>query len=316
MRLAQSSSVSTNARQIGDHSTSKDATASPGPVANRQDEKPAALEVAIPLKKRSPSRASSTSTSGDGTIDYNTPATSVAMTPAESEIPQPKARVSASARARQLQSSTMSLSHRRGRKRNASAVVADETTPEASDAALARALQIEEYQEPLSKRRKVLDSGNSEVRDSDDDSVLTELDSDYDDVNEPKTEQWQPQRTRGSLRSAKKPIVEDSEDSNFDTDDMSQNDEDESHQSDSEPTGPLSSNQGGSLHSQSRPRNRNTTNTRGRGRGRRQAPRPDEAVPTASQTWMSYRVSSTSPFEVRCDGLLIIRIGVQGAKEA
>ncbi|PLB54277.1 putative DNA excision repair protein Rad16 [Aspergillus steynii IBT 23096] len=290
LRLARSSSAQTNARQIDHSSTHEDVTAPTGPVAVHQNDKPAALEVAIPLKRRTSSRSSSTSTSGNGTNDYNTPATSVAMTPAESEVPRPKTRVSASARARELHSSTMSLNPRRGRKRTITATVAEDTTPEASDAALARTLQLQEYQAPLSKRRKVLESVKSEIRDSDDDSALTELDYD-DDANEAESEQWQPPRnSRGSLRSAKKPLVADSEDSNFDTDDMSQgDDDDDSRQSDQEPTSQMPSNEGRPLYSQSGSRNRSTANTRGHGRGRRQAPRSSEAAPTPSQTWMSYR---------------------------
>ncbi|KAH8432582.1 DNA repair protein RAD16 [Aspergillus melleus] len=295
LRLAQSSSAPANASQFDYHSTREDVAAPIEAVGPRQDEIPAALEVAIPLKKPSSSRSSSTSnragdSSGDGAYDYTTPATSVAMTPAASDISRPKTRVSASARTRELQASTMSLNPRRGRKRATSAIATDDTTPEASDVALARALQLEEYQAPLPKRQK-MGKSELEIQDSDD-SALTELPY-LDDMSmdEDESEQWQPPRnSRSSLRSAKKALVPDSEDSNFDTEDMSEEEADESHQSDSGPNGQTPANENRPSYSQRGSRNRSTANTRGRGRGRRQAqPAQSSEAPTASQTWMSYR---------------------------
>lgn len=109
------------------------------------------IEVQIPVKKES---SSSTS---DDEMDDDTPATSVTATPADSETNKPRKRVSASARARELRASAFSLNNASGPpKRAASALSADDsTTNESSDAALAHALQMEEYQGTGVKRQRV-----------------------------------------------------------------------------------------------------------------------------------------------------------------
>ncbi|KAL1999063.1 hypothetical protein VTN02DRAFT_5108 [Thermoascus thermophilus] len=109
------------------------------------------IEVQIPVKKES---SSSTS---DDEMDDDTPATSVTATPADSETNKPRKRVSASARARELRASAFSLNHASGpSKRAASALFADDSaTNESSDAALAHALQMEEYQGTGVKRQRV-----------------------------------------------------------------------------------------------------------------------------------------------------------------
>lgn len=143
------------------------------------------MEVAIPLKKsQSPHGSSSTSVvehaSGDGTNDYSTPATSVAVTPAGSDVNIPKKRVSATARAQALGSSSMSLNHtQRGRKRASDDLSGKAFSTESSDANLALALQREEYQHQVPKRQRVSSNAQSAwvIPDStEDEDTLTELD--------------------------------------------------------------------------------------------------------------------------------------------
>lgn len=169
-----------------------------------------AVEVAIPVKKESPSNGSSASpsidiTSRDDSL-YGTPATSVAATPAESDRNQPRKRINASARLQELRASTYSMtSSSTGRKRRAAAMSADELTTESSDAALARALQLEEYEGTGTKRQRLSAGGSKralEIQDStdDDDAMLTELDS-LSDAEE-STRQPPPHReTRKSAQS-------------------------------------------------------------------------------------------------------------------
>jgi DNA repair protein RAD16 len=169
------------------------------------------LEVAIPLKKTSRRSASSSvateDTSADGITGYDTPATSVAVTPAESDVSGLKKRVSASARVRALRSSTISL--QRQRVKRPLATDADKYfTTESGDAALARSLQMQEYGETRSKRQKTLNDvdiasfTDDDLSDSNDDEIYREL------FNQPV-----PQRkARVSLRSTKGRVVLDSDD--------------------------------------------------------------------------------------------------------
>lgn len=124
-----------------------------------------AVKVVIPSKKDvspSDSCGSSGIRSADGTTACTTPATSIG-TPAESSIKRARGRVNASDRAQSLRTSTMtrraSLRGQRGLKRSAEAAALseDEANPETSDAAIAYALQMEEYEQheqPPPKKQK------------------------------------------------------------------------------------------------------------------------------------------------------------------
>jgi len=181
-----------------------------GRAALEAQARTSSIEIHIPVKKESPAQGPSSSTSVDGASrdemnGDDTPATSVAVTPADSETNKPRKRVSASARARELRSSAFSLSTARGLKRDASALSADDSTIESSDAALARALQMEEYQRTGVKRQK-LSMGRSkpalEIQNStDDDDMLTDLGS-------------PPRHKAGdSLGAGNEAVIADSEDS-------------------------------------------------------------------------------------------------------
>ncbi|EIT83144.1 DNA excision repair protein Rad16 [Aspergillus flavus] len=176
----------------------------------------AAVEVAIPLKKQSPSRSTSSSDliediSGDGINAYSTPESSVAVTPAELDMTKPRKRVSASARARELRSSIMSINVQKGSKRDFATIAADNPPTESSEAALAQALQLQEYQESSPKRRKARNGVSFALEDStDNDSVLTGLRSNEGKDTGVKTRKRCPARkTRNSVRG----MVSDSESS-------------------------------------------------------------------------------------------------------
>ncbi|KAL4891397.1 SNF2 family N-terminal domain-containing protein [Aspergillus ambiguus] len=183
--------------------------------------KRASLEVAIPVHSPSPSVTTSSAagdTSRDGTNEYNTPDTSVAVTPVASDTGRSRKRVSASARARELRSSTMSLNMGSGTKRGFTAVA--DSSPDNADEALALSLQAQEYQASFPKRQR-LGSIKSEIADSAEESSLSPLDSDGDmDVDE--SEPWQPQQsTRRSRPSTKKTVIPNSEDGDSFLDDGS-----------------------------------------------------------------------------------------------
>lgn len=133
----------------------------PSPVSTRTRNRVSVnVEVVIPVNKdESPSDSSRSSLGGpsaDGTTGFNTPATSVGVA-TESDIKKPRTRVNASERASRLRSNTMSRStSERGTKRSAAAFSADEVDSENADAALAYALQVEEYEQPAPKKRKTL----------------------------------------------------------------------------------------------------------------------------------------------------------------
>lgn len=175
----------------------------------------AKVEVAIPLKYPPRSASSSVAaedTSADGITGYDTPATSVAVTPAESDIGRSKKRVSASARAQELRSSNMSLGAKRGVKRSAATGTDNYFTPENADAALARNLQLQEYQQKIPKRRKTSNNGFPEIGGSeDDDSPLSELDNDElyeEDLENPAP----PKKLRSSRRSNTRSVIQHSDD--------------------------------------------------------------------------------------------------------
>lgn len=118
------------------------------------------VEVVIPAKAiGSPSDSSHSSWRGpsaDETTGFNTPATSVGAAP-ESDKQKLRSRVNASERVSRLRSSTISRNtSQRGTKRSAAALSADEVDYETTDAdaALAHALQMEEYEQPAVKKQK------------------------------------------------------------------------------------------------------------------------------------------------------------------
>ncbi|KAI9924151.1 DNA repair protein rad16 [Aspergillus wentii] len=293
MRLAQSSVVNTRKDNVqgadNDEEMSDLNTVGSLPGCSLRS-----LEVAIPIKKESPSSSASIEdVSRNGSNGSNTPATSVAVTPAESDVGNPKKRVNAAARARELRSSTMSLNSTRGVKRSAAAISVDSSTAENSDAALARDLQLKEYQKPLPKRQKTLTGRGLDeigVEDStDDESMLSDLDVDNDDD----FQQWQPPRkTRNSLRSAGNIASLDNDDQNA----LDEEFEDD-YQSDSESSSSKDSASAVEDETLISRRSRAGNNAsgrgrggRGRGRGRTQASRLSEfSRVTSGNTWMSYR---------------------------
>ena len=118
---------------------------------------------------------------GDGS--NTTPATSAALTPVNPGTKPSSKRVSASARAKELKSSTFALNNgrsrssnssgQRGVKRDSSAVVKNEDSTDV-DAALASAMQLEEYQSPSKKKRKPVATTERETID------LVDSDDEYD----------------------------------------------------------------------------------------------------------------------------------------
>lgn len=161
-------------------------------LSTTQNASTMAVKVVIPTKKdASPSDSCGSSgiRSADGTTGYSTPATSVG-TPAESNIKRTRGRVNASDRAQSLRTSIMtrraSLRGQRGTKRSAddAALSEDEASLETSDAAIAHALQMEEYEQPVPKKQKTAASKRSgqraptvpEILDASSDSELSEWD--------------------------------------------------------------------------------------------------------------------------------------------
>ncbi|KAJ5801443.1 uncharacterized protein N7518_003511 [Penicillium psychrosexuale] len=136
------------------------------------------IEVVVPMKNESPSDSNSRSSLGNLTTGYSTPATSVGAAVTEPDIKvatKTSARINAADRVKKLQSSALSLgASQRGRKRSAAALAEDagasdislahaskkraakrpmgtlsvQNDLETSDAALAHALQMEEYDYP------------------------------------------------------------------------------------------------------------------------------------------------------------------------
>ncbi|RAL06273.1 DNA repair protein RAD16 [Aspergillus ibericus CBS 121593] len=204
-RLARTSSLCTSGKP--NNPENADGTSEPlytGMTGYSQGTKSISIEVAIPVKKHLPSSPSASSVPGednyeeDGTCSYSTPATSIAVTPAESDVSRPGKRVSASTRARELRSSAMSLHAPRGLKRSSTALSAGLVGFEDSDAALARSLQAQEYQEPPYKLLKTLSRVTQETEHPSED------DDDSDD-NQNRLDDWVPSRgVRRSLRSANK----------------------------------------------------------------------------------------------------------------
>lgn len=119
------------------------------------------VEVVIPVKKNasespydSASRSSLSLLSVDGATGNTTPATSIGLAAPESDTKKPRTRVNASDRAQQLRSSTLSSSNPPLKKIRSLAEMPAEVDREATDAALAKVLQMKEYAQPYAKKRK------------------------------------------------------------------------------------------------------------------------------------------------------------------
>ncbi|KAL4737090.1 SNF2 family N-terminal domain-containing protein [Aspergillus similis] len=221
LRLAQASSASKLETQPEKADTG-DELKSSGVPKTRRGLRLAKLEVAIPLKptpRRSPSSVAADDTSADGITEYDTPATSVAVTPAASDIGPSKKRVSASVRARELRSNNMFLGGLKGSKR----CLATETDDyfeagmaESADAVLARDLQLQEYQQNPTKRRMTSGDVFPKIDGfADPPNILTELgDNAGDDGSHGKKLQeiTSGRKLRASRRSNAKLVISDSDD--------------------------------------------------------------------------------------------------------
>ncbi|KAK2810324.1 hypothetical protein FQN50_003055 [Emmonsiellopsis sp. PD_5] len=155
--------------------------------------------VAVAIANASSTRASSSSSDGGSlstTNGYNTPATTANVTPAEPANSRSK-RVSASARALALRTSNFALRNSSlGTKRSANSMSEDASPAESSDAALARALQAEEYDDPSVKRPKYAHAISNSTDDNDED-LLSPLSSSGEEGLESVTESdLQPQFPR------------------------------------------------------------------------------------------------------------------------
>jgi DNA repair protein RAD16 len=176
LRAGGSSLSRSRSRVIQDSEAEEDDDVSLSDSVAPSNSASASLAVVVPIKNDSPSDSNSNSRSSLGNLStgYSTPATSV---DAGVNGPNTKitARVNAADRAKQLQSSALSLGATKGRKRSAAALAEDDDgsdvplahtrnkravkrtstrilstkpDPEVSDAALAHALQMEEYEDP------------------------------------------------------------------------------------------------------------------------------------------------------------------------
>ncbi|EEH20440.2 hypothetical protein PABG_02699 [Paracoccidioides brasiliensis Pb03] len=150
---------------------------------NDNDIKPAVM-VAVAIENKSSFGSPSSSTDGSAqstTNGYSTPATTVNGTPAEPVNPRSK-RVSASARALQLRSSAFALRKTSaGTKRSAMSIIGDSSLDESPDAALARAVQAEEYNDASSKRVKCSHEINNSTDYEFDHESLSDTPSDNED---------------------------------------------------------------------------------------------------------------------------------------
>ncbi|KAL6233886.1 hypothetical protein BDW75DRAFT_179969 [Aspergillus navahoensis] len=166
LRLAQASSAPKYEKSEIQHEIADtgNESESSGIQKTRREMRLARLQVAIPLKptpRRSPSSVAADDTSADGITGYDTPATSVVVTPAASDIGASKKRVSASARARELRSSNMSLGGLQGSKRSFAAETNIYFKVRGANGALARDLPLQESQQNPSKRQKTSDDVSS-----------------------------------------------------------------------------------------------------------------------------------------------------------
>lgn len=302
LRLAQSSSNANANSNNAPAKDSRDGINNSYPFTSSNDPRFPPVEVAIPLTKtRLSSHGSSTPSAsedilGDGPNEYNTPATSAAVTPPESDVNASRERLNATSRARELRLSAMSLNTKRGLKR-ASDGIPDHTSADThSDADLARILQIQEYKKPPQKRQKVpaiVKQSSWEVQDStEDDDVSLALDESSEFEEENTVKDWQESRkTRAPTLSRSDAIVADSEDPNFTGDDES-NEQDDTYESE-----PGATDSSSALATEDEPlslqrsRIRNARNSNIREPARRRPPHR----PRAS----SSRLSRTSPTSAR-----------------
>lgn len=325
LRLAQSSAnananANTNNAQANDLGNNMNNSYS---LTSSNGTRPTSVEVAIPLPKTRLSSHSSSTPSvaedilGGGPNDYNTPATSVAVTPSESDVNMSRQRISATTRARELRSNAPSLNTRRGLKRDSDGIPDYISADAHSDADLARILQIQEYQEPAQKRQKVsanMKRSSWEIQDStEDDDASRALDESSEAEEGDAVKGWQPSgRTRAPTLVGSKTIVADSEDSNFTGGDES-DDQEDIYENDLEATDSSSalSDEDEPL-SLRRSRNGNVDNSsiratarsRPRPRARVSASRPSRARPSSAPSWMSSRVCDsplcTSRLQLMC----------------
>ncbi|KAJ5372102.1 Zinc finger RING-type [Penicillium concentricum] len=172
----RNSSPSSRPRVIQDSEDEDDCVGLSDSVA--PDNSASGIAVVVPVKNESPSDSNSRSSLGNLSTGYSTPATSVGAAGTEPDtkiVAKTSARINAADRVKKLQSSALSLgSSKRGRKRSAAALADDDdasdvplarasqkrmtkrptgalsvqTDLEASDTALAHALQMEEYEYP------------------------------------------------------------------------------------------------------------------------------------------------------------------------
>ncbi|KAL5001420.1 SNF2 family N-terminal domain-containing protein [Aspergillus recurvatus] len=222
LRLAQASSTPKCEKPETQHeiADTEDESQSPDVPKTRRGVRLAKLEVAIPLKQTTrrspPSSVAADDTSTDGIAGYDTPATSVAVTPAASDIGVSKKRVSASARARELRSSNMSLGGLKCLKRSAATETGGHSKVKSADSALARDLQLQEYQQNPPKRRKASDDVSSSIDSFADCATLSTRLGDNagtDGFYERKMQEIAPERKlRTTRRSNVKLVIPDSDD--------------------------------------------------------------------------------------------------------
>ncbi|KAE8144282.1 SNF2 family N-terminal domain-containing protein [Aspergillus avenaceus] len=241
-RLTRSAAINPSRDAVATRADEKKASNRSNSIRSCHGNKSLTVEVAIPLKRGSPCHSTTSSNlsdvaMGSETNVSSTPATSVVVTPVNSEATVPKSRVSASARARELYPNSVSSNTRNGLKRRVAAISTD-VMIENSDAALARALQFEEYQESLPKRRR--DDASTfrmdieESTGTEDNGAPTEVcDKDVDDFEQEDTEEWQPtHRTRGSYRRARENALQSTQDSKSVVEDSLDDEQDSVYETD------------------------------------------------------------------------------------
>lgn len=200
----------------------------------RQETKTLLKEVAIPTSRVSGSRGrigrvlasqspssigSALSTSRDRSIEYDTPATSAAVTPAESLSKSSLSKPLGNHVSRTL-ANTRTMANTKGKRKREDV---DELVE--ADALLAQALQEEEYGEKMPQRGRPKKTLRSLVDDSDGDSILSDApQEDPDEVDMPKTKRTRKNSrpslpTRAARESAKQSITAKASREVLDTDD-------------------------------------------------------------------------------------------------
>lgn len=200
----------------------------------RQETKTLLKEVAIPtsrvsasggrlgrvLPSQSPSSIGSVlSTSRDRSTEYDTPATSAAVTPAES-LGKGSLSKSLENHVRRTLLNTRAMTSTKGKRKREDVVELVE-----ADALLAQALQEEEYGEEVPQRGRPRNTPRSLVDDSDEDSILSDVpQEDPDEVDMPETKRARRNSrpslpTRAARESAKQSITAKASREVMDTDD-------------------------------------------------------------------------------------------------